>query len=154
MAFGAIPSMYAPGHRAFKGFASRPGESAGRGRGYVPGWASTFEEMLITEVIPDMDSSPRTIANPRNRALAGLSRGAGRRSTSDRISTYFGSVGVFSSGLFGGVGGAPQPRAAGSTRRAVSRECCRRPPRSMRRSICSIFPWASRTRASIPLGTP
>lgn len=70
--------MFAPGHRAFEGFASRPGESAGRGRGYVPGWASTFEEMLITEVIPDMDSSPRTIANPRNRALAGLSRGGGQ----------------------------------------------------------------------------
>jgi enterochelin esterase-like enzyme len=38
--------------------------------------ASVFEEVLITEVIPMIDSKFRTIANRENRAIAGLSMGA------------------------------------------------------------------------------
>lgn len=38
--------------------------------------ASVFEEVLITEVIPMIDTKFRTIANRENRAIAGLSMGA------------------------------------------------------------------------------
>lgn len=39
-------------------------------------WNSAFEEVMIHEVIPMIDSSYRTIANRENRAMAGLSMGA------------------------------------------------------------------------------
>lgn len=37
---------------------------------------SSFEEVLIKEVIPGIDKKFRTIANRENRAIAGLSMGA------------------------------------------------------------------------------
>ncbi len=61
-----------------RGYASKPGEPgaapAGRGGGGLGG-ASTFEEVVIEELIPMIDSTFRTIADREHRAMAGLSMG-------------------------------------------------------------------------------
>jgi enterochelin esterase family protein len=55
------------------GFATYP-DQEGQPRTGNSRW-SAFEDMLIKEVIPDVDSNYRTIADRENRAMAGLSMG-------------------------------------------------------------------------------
>ncbi|HYQ57230.1 MAG TPA: alpha/beta hydrolase-fold protein, partial [Draconibacterium sp.] len=55
------------------GHVTKPGET--HGRGIYEGWADTFEEMLLKDVIPNVDASYRTIADKNHRAMAGLSMG-------------------------------------------------------------------------------
>jgi enterochelin esterase family protein len=59
------------------GYASKPGQAqnqAGPPRG--PGGISTFEEVMIKEIIPMIDASYRTLSDRGHRAMAGLSMGA------------------------------------------------------------------------------
>lgn len=59
------------------GYASKPSQvqTPGSPPG-GPGGISTFEEVLINEIIPMIDGSYRTIADRSHRAMAGLSMGA------------------------------------------------------------------------------
>jgi len=57
------------------GYASKPSQTVGQGGG-LPVTFSTFEEVLINEIIPLIDDSYRTIADREYRAMAGLSMGA------------------------------------------------------------------------------
>ena len=61
--------------------ATKPGaaplETAGAGRG-GPRGNSAFEEVVINDLIPMIDAPYRTIANREQRAIAGLSMGAGQ----------------------------------------------------------------------------
>jgi len=62
-----------------RGYASKPDQSsspdAGRIQGGPTGF-SAFEEVLIKEIIPMIDSTYRTLADRKHRAMAGLSMGA------------------------------------------------------------------------------
>jgi enterochelin esterase family protein len=60
-----------------KGYATKPNQAqnpAGPQRG--PGGISTFEEVMIKEIIPMIDASYRTLSDRGHRAMAGLSMGA------------------------------------------------------------------------------
>jgi len=57
------------------GYASKPSQTNTQGAG-LPVTFSTFEEVLINEIIPLIDSGYRTIAEREYRAMAGLSMGA------------------------------------------------------------------------------
>lgn len=62
-----------------KGYASKPGQSNSRNPGGPqagPGGISTFEEVLIKEIIPMIDATYRTLSDRGHRAMAGLSMGA------------------------------------------------------------------------------
>jgi enterochelin esterase family protein len=70
----------------------------------------------LNNVVPFIEGNYRALANPANRALAGLSMGGGQAffvglGNKDK----FASIGVFSTGLFGGIasgrGGAGSPGA-------------------------------------------
>lgn len=56
------------------GFAFRPDEPMDSGIEFLPG--SSFEHMLLEDVIPTIDNSFRTIADRDHRAMAGLSMGS------------------------------------------------------------------------------
>ena len=63
------------------GPATRPGNAprAGQGRGGFMGMAGAqFEQILFTDIIPMTESSFRTLTDRENRAIAGLSMGAGQ----------------------------------------------------------------------------
>jgi enterochelin esterase-like enzyme len=82
-----------------------PSRGGARG-GYSLEGMSGFKEELINNVVPFIESNYRVLTDAENRALAGLSMGGGQAfyvglPNADR----FASVGVFSSGLFGGIGG-------------------------------------------------
>ncbi len=55
-------------------FVYKPGDVPGR-MALAPDWAGNFNQMLINEAIPDIDAYYRTIADQKQRALAGLSLG-------------------------------------------------------------------------------
>ena len=59
------------------GYASRLGEAAAPsgGRGGGGGGSAAFEDVMIKEIIPMVDSTFRTIADREHRAMAGLSMG-------------------------------------------------------------------------------
>src|SRR5687767_1898457 len=85
-------------------FANRgePGANAaaGRGRGNVA--SSPFAEILIRETMPMIEANYRTLTGRANRAIAGLSMGAGQAwqigtSNLDKFS----SIGGFSGGATG-----------------------------------------------------
>jgi enterochelin esterase family protein len=60
-----------------KGYASKPNQAQGQaGPPRGPGGISTFEEVMIKEIIPMIDVSYRTLSDRGNRAMAGLSMGA------------------------------------------------------------------------------
>ncbi len=77
------------------GFATRPDEAGQKPTGNAR-W-SAFEEMLIKEVIPDIDSAYRTVADREHRAMAGLSMGGMQTFTIglNRLDT-FSHLGIFS----------------------------------------------------------
>ena len=62
-----------------KGYASKPDQSSSRNAGGPqgrPGGISAFEEVLIKEIIPMIDTTYRTLSDRSHRAMAGLSMGA------------------------------------------------------------------------------
>ncbi len=72
------------------------------------GQTGDFSQILINELIPVIDSHYRTLADPAHRAMAGLSFGGGQSwSIGLKHPEVFSSVGIFSSGMFGGVSYAP-----------------------------------------------
>ena len=69
------------------------------------GQAGDFAKILLEETIPMIDSRFRTLADARHRAMAGLSFGGGQSwSIGLKHPEVFSSIGIFSSGMFGGVG--------------------------------------------------
>ncbi len=94
------------------GFANRPGEpQAGqREGGRIPNPFTVFEEVLITEVIPDIDENFRTIADREHRAMAGLSMGGGQTwEIGLRNLDTFSHLGMFSGAVFGDLEELPEP---------------------------------------------
>jgi enterochelin esterase family protein len=57
------------------GFATKPGTAPGTGQTPAANRFAAFEEMLVTEVVPEVDAHFRTIADRDHRAIAGLSMG-------------------------------------------------------------------------------
>ena len=87
------------------GNVSRPGSVAG---GYTDEAMAAYKEELVGSVIPFIESNYRVKPGSANRAIAGLSMGGGQAFyTGLRNTDIFANVGVFSSGLFGGVGIQP-----------------------------------------------
>ena len=104
-----------------KGYATRAGaaaEPSGQGQGD----GGAFEDVVLKDLIPMIDSTYRTIADRDHRAIAGLSMGAGQAMQIGltHLDT-FSAVGAFS--------GAP----ARSIRRRPSAACSPTPRRSTRR---------------------
>jgi enterochelin esterase-like enzyme len=83
------------------GNVSRPGMAAG---GYNDEAMAVFKEELFGSVIPFIESNYRVKSGAANRAIAGLSMGGGQAFyTGLRNTDVFANVGVFSTGLFGGI---------------------------------------------------
>jgi enterochelin esterase-like enzyme len=83
-----------------------PGQGGARG-GYSREGMSGFKEELINNVIPFVENNFRVLTGAESRALAGLSMGGGQAfyvglPNADK----FAWIGVFNSGLFGGIGGS------------------------------------------------
>jgi len=78
-----------------KGYATRPGEPAGPKKG--PGAGGAFEEVVLKDLIPLIDSTYRTNPVRDQRAIAGLSMGAGQalRIGLSHLDT-FSAIGAFS----------------------------------------------------------
>jgi enterochelin esterase-like enzyme len=57
------------------GFATKPGAASAAGSGAMASRFAVFEETLVKEAIPEIDTHFRTIADRDHRALAGLSMG-------------------------------------------------------------------------------
>jgi len=90
------------------GNVSKPGKTV---RGYNEEAMASFKKELFENVMPFIKSTYRTKPDAANRAIAGLSMGGGQAFyTGLRNTDMFANVGVFSSGLFGGIG--RQPAAA------------------------------------------
>lgn len=66
-----------------------------------------FNEELMGSIIPFVDANYRTMADSKHRAMCGLSMGGGQ---SLYIGLHnldvFSAIGIFSTGVFGGIGGA------------------------------------------------
>jgi len=78
------------------GYAFRPRQQSAGNTSYP---VSAFEEVMINEIIPMIDSKFRTIANRENRAIAGLSMGANQTmrimmNNLDKFSYYGGFSGT------------------------------------------------------------
>ena len=87
------------------GNVSRPGMSGG---GYNDEAMAVFREELFGSIIPFIESNYRVKPGAANRAIAGLSMGGGQAFyTGLRNTDMFANVGVFSTGLFGGIGRQP-----------------------------------------------
>src|ERR671936_2052724 len=94
-----------------KGYATRAGAAAQPG-GPGRGDGGAFEDVVLKDLIPMIDSTYRTVADREHRAIAGLSMGAGQalRIGLTHLDT-FSVVGAFSGGAskadpktaFGGV---------------------------------------------------
>jgi enterochelin esterase-like enzyme len=83
------------------GNVSKPGSTA---RGYNDEAMDVFKEELFGSVIPFIESNYRVKPGAANRAIAGLSMGGGQSFyTGLRNTDMFANVGVFSTGLFGGI---------------------------------------------------
>ena len=66
----------------------------------------TFETSLVNDMVPFIDKHYRTIADRESRAVAGLSMGGGQTWNIGLKNTdKFAWVGIYSSGMFGGVQG-------------------------------------------------
>jgi enterochelin esterase-like enzyme len=79
-----------------KGYATRPGAPAERG-GKGRGFNTAFEDVVLKDLIPLIDSTYRTIPHRDQRAIAGLSMGAGQamRIGLAHLNTYS-AIGAFS----------------------------------------------------------
>jgi enterochelin esterase family protein len=84
-----------------------PSPGGARGGGYSSAAMAGFANELIQNIVPFVESNFRALTNAENRALSGLSMGGGQAfyvglGNKDK----FGSIGVFSTGLFGGIAAA------------------------------------------------
>jgi enterochelin esterase-like enzyme len=87
------------------GNVTKPGVSAA---GYSEEAMTLFKEEISGSIIPFIESNYRVKPGAANRAISGLSMGGGQAFyTGLRNKEVFGSVGVFSTGLFGGIGRQP-----------------------------------------------
>jgi enterochelin esterase family protein len=87
------------------GNVSKPGVTA---FGYTKEAMQAFKDELFENVIPFVESNYRIKTGAANRALAGLSMGGGQTFYTGLGNTdMFSSLGVFSSGIFGGIGNLP-----------------------------------------------
>jgi Putative esterase len=74
-------SAVKPGEQGWVFFSRRlwpapePGAPAGRGRGLAGFTGATFTEMMLTDLIPVIESTYRVLSGRENRAMAGLSMG-------------------------------------------------------------------------------
>jgi enterochelin esterase-like enzyme len=80
-----------------------PGAGGARG-GYSSAGMAGYANELLNNIVPFIENNYRVQANAENRALAGLSMGGGQAffiglGNKDKFS----SIGVFSTGLFGGI---------------------------------------------------
>ncbi|HYQ57037.1 MAG TPA: alpha/beta hydrolase-fold protein [Draconibacterium sp.] len=77
-----------------------PGAANNAPGGGMPGFASAFGDMLLNEVIPDIDTYYRTIADQEHRGMAGLSMG-GMQTKPITLANLdkFSHIGIFSGGL-------------------------------------------------------
>jgi enterochelin esterase family protein len=83
------------------GNVSRPGSSAG---GYNNEAMAVFREELAGSIIPFIEAEYRVKADAQNRAISGLSMGGGQAFyTGLQNTNLFANIGVFSTGLFGGI---------------------------------------------------
>lgn len=72
--------------------------------GYSSEAISGFNKEMMQNIVPFIDKNFRTITNSKNRAICGLSMGGGQSFYVGLQNTdIFGSVGIFSSGIFGGI---------------------------------------------------
>jgi enterochelin esterase-like enzyme len=72
--------------------------------GYSSEGMAKFKKEITQNIVPFIDENYRTLADAKNRAICGLSMGGGQSFYAGLESLdYFGSVGIFSSGLFGGI---------------------------------------------------
>lgn len=80
-----------------------PSPGGGRG-GYSAAGMAGFANELLNTIVPFVEANYRVLNDPPNRALAGLSMGGGQAFyVGLGNKEKFGAVGVFSSGLFGGI---------------------------------------------------
>lgn len=81
-----------------------PSPGGARG-GYSRAGMAGFNEELLNNIIPFIEDHYRVLTDAKNRALAGLSMGGGQAFyVGLQNRNKFGSVGIFSTGLFGGIG--------------------------------------------------
>jgi len=72
--------------------------------GYTSSAMAEFKEEITNNIVPFIDKNFRTLTDVKNRALCGLSMGGGQAFYAGLGSLdCFASVGVFSSGIFGGI---------------------------------------------------
>jgi enterochelin esterase-like enzyme len=101
-----------------------PAAPAGGGRGAGFGNNTGFENDLLRDLIPYVESHYPVKADAEHRAIAGLSMGGGQALTIGlRHLDTFASVGGFSSALFGGRGGSAVPDDAGKKLRLLWVSC-------------------------------
>ena len=80
-------------------FVYRPGDNRGR-LALADKWNENFEEMFLTEALPDIEAHYRVIPDAAHRAMAGLSLGGMLTGTVGvRHSDLFGWLGIFSGGV-------------------------------------------------------
>ncbi len=79
-----------------------PAPGAPRGNWPPPGWADKFKKTLLEDIIPMIDSTYRTLADPAHRAMAGLSMG-GMQTNAIAMENLdvFSHIGIFSGGTVG-----------------------------------------------------
>jgi enterochelin esterase-like enzyme len=86
----------------------------GGARGYTSAAMTAFGDELLNNVAPFVEAHYRVAAGASNRALAGLSMGGGQSFFVGLGNKgRFGSIGIFSTGLFGGI--APPGGAAATS---------------------------------------
>lgn len=74
------------------------------GGGYSSAGMASFKEEMCQNIVPFIDKTYRTLPNAANRALCGLSMGGGQAFYTGLVNlNIFAHVGVFSSGIFGGI---------------------------------------------------
>lgn len=105
-AFGPTPArqqVVAPAPPPMQAAGQTPGAGRGAAGGRSPmppqPYAGSYPESLVKDVIPWVEKNYRVIANQDNRAIAGLSMGAGHTVTATMNNPgVFGYIGVFSGG--------------------------------------------------------
>jgi enterochelin esterase-like enzyme len=75
--------------------------------GFPPGQATVnnYEASLVNDIMPYVESHYRVLTDPGSRAIAGLSMGGGQSYNIGLGTDKFAWIGIFSSGIFGGVQG-------------------------------------------------
>ena len=88
-----------------------PSPGGGRGGGgYSSAGMAGFADELLNNIVPFVENNYRVKADAKDRALAGLSMGGGQAFyVGMGHKDKFGAVGVFSTGLFGGISNAAAP---------------------------------------------